>query len=345
MNPSQYTRIVLNERPQKFIDSNTFRQETVPFDLKPGQGQVLVKVTWLSLDPTMRGWLNDTRSYLPPVQIGETMRAGGLGTVIEVGPGSQLKESDTVFGMLGWREYAVVDEKAVRKIIVPPGSQELDFLGPLGITGMTAYFGLNDVGKLKAGETLVVSGAAGAVGSIVCQMGKKQGAKVVAIAGSDEKCQWLEKELGVDKAINYKSPTFRKDFIDAVGYLDVYFDNVGGDILNLALTRLNKGARIAFCGAISDYNSGADENIKGLTAYMNLISQRAKLEGFIVLDYAEKFPEAIKEVAGWLADGSLKRKFHVVHGLDKAPSALPMLFTGENIGKLVIHVSGPDAKL
>ncbi|THH20723.1 hypothetical protein EW146_g665 [Bondarzewia mesenterica] len=315
MSPSHYTRIVLNQRPEQDIDANTFRQEKVPFDLKPGVGQVLVKVTWLSTDPSMRAWLNDQRSYLPPVQIGETMRAGGLATIVEAGEGSKLTPGQLVACVPGWTEFAILNEKDVQPIQLPPGGQELDFLGPLGYTGLTAYFGLNDIGKVKPGDMMVVSGAAGAVGSIACQIGKRQGAKVIAIAGTDEKCRWLEEELGVDKAINYKSPTFQKEFIDAVDYLDVFFDNVGGDILNLALTRLKQHARIVLSGAISDYNN-------------------AKPKGLTSLDYASQYAEARKEIAGWLADGSLKRKFQIVEGLENAPHALTMLFNGGNTGKL-----------
>jgi len=194
---------------------------------------------------------------------------------------------------------------------------------------------LKHIGELKSGETLVVSGAAGAVGSLACQLGKKTGAKVIAIAGSDEKCSWLEKELGVDKAINYKSSSFKDDVKKHVGYLDVFFDNVGGDMLDLMLTRLNKNARIVLCGAISEYNAAKP---RGLSGYMSLISQRAKIQGFIVFDYAAEYPEAIKEMSKWLADGSVKRKFHIVQGLEKAPEALPMLYNGGNTGKLVIEV-------
>lgn len=342
MSPSHYTRIVLNERPVSDIDANTFRQESVPFDLKPATGQVLIKTTWLSTDPSMRAWLNDKRGYLPPVQIGETMRAAGLATVVEAGEGSKLPSGQLVACVPGWAEYAVLNEKDVTPIHLPPGAQALDFLGPLGYTGLTAYFGLDDIAKVKPGEIMVVSGAAGAVGSIACQIGKRQGAKVIAIAGTDEKCQWLEKELGVDKALNYNSPTFQKEFVDAVDYLDVFFDNVGGDILNFALTRLKQHARIVLCGAISDYNNAKP---KGLTSYMNIITQRAKLQGLIILDYAPQYAAAREVIAGWLADGSLKRKFHIVEGLENAPKALPMLFNGGNTGKLVVHVSGPSAKL
>jgi len=228
-----------------------------------------------------------------------------------------------------------MNDKQCEKIVPLPGANTLDYLNTLGMPGMTAYFGLKDIGKLQRGETLVVSGAAGSVGSLACQLGKKAGAKVIAIAGSDEKCTWLKNELGVDNALNYKSKTFYEEW-KSLGYLDVYFDNVGGDILDFALTRLNKHARIVLCGAISEYNSVKP---KGLQAYMNLISQRAKIEGFIVFDYASDFPAAIKEIAASLADGSIKRKFHVVEGLEKAPEALPLLFSGVNTGKLVVKVA------
>ncbi|EIN04843.1 alcohol dehydrogenase [Punctularia strigosozonata HHB-11173 SS5] len=339
-----YTRIYLHERPVADITPTTFKSEQLPLSsLVPGENEVLVKVHWLSLDPAMRGWLNDKRSYVPPVKIGETMRAGGLATVIKAGPGSELKEGDVVStrpGMRCWTEYAVVKTKDCEKLVYPKGANMLDFLGALGMPGLTAYFGLLHVGAVKAGDVLVVSGAAGAVGSLVCQIGKKKGAKVYAIAGGKEKCKWLEEEVGVEKAFDYKDPKWKEEF-KKVGYLDVYFDNVGGETLDFMLTRLKVGARIPLCGAISDYNN---PHPKGLSGYMNLISQRAKIEGFIVFDYAKEYPAAISEMASWLADGTLKRKFHIVEGLDNAPKALPMLFTGGNTGKLVVKVSDPVNK-
>ncbi|KAJ4472719.1 hypothetical protein C8R41DRAFT_849556 [Lentinula lateritia] len=335
--PSYYTRIVLNERPPGDIDSKTFRSEKASYsELKVGDDQVLVQVTWLSLDPAMRGWLRDERSYLPPVQIGETMRAGGLGVVVNKGRDVKLKIGQLVSGTFGWTEYAVVREKDAEAINVSKGIFDIDHLNTLGMAGFTAYFGLKDIGQVKAGETLVVSGAAGAVGSMVCQLGLRAGAKVYGIAGSQDKCEWLEKEIGVTKAINYKSPSFREDF-KTIGYLDVYFDNVGGDILDMCLSRLNRNARIVLCGAISAYNSVGKP--KGIQNYLTLISQRAKIEGFIVFDYAKRYPEAIAEMSQGLRDGTIKRKFHIVEGLENAPSALPLLFTGGNTGKLVVKVN------
>ncbi|KAI8980222.1 alcohol dehydrogenase [Trametes punicea] len=342
MSPTHYTRITLAERPEGSITPTTFKREVVPFDLKPGPSQILVRAHYISIDPAMRGWIKDTRNYMRPVQIGEVMRAAVLAEVLETGPGSKFRKGDIVSGVFGWTEYGVFDDEAAEEIRPLPGVDILDYLGPLGITGLTAYFGLLDVGKVKAGETLVVSGAAGATGSIVCQIGKKKGAKVYAIAGSPEKCAWLEQELGVDKAFNYKSPTFFEDFRKTVGYLDLFFDNVGGDILNFMLTRLNPRARIILCGAISDYNNSKP---KGLSSYTNLIAQRARIEGFLVFDYVDRYPEARRDLAAWLQDGSLKRRFHIVKGLENAPEALSMLFRGANTGKMVVQVSDVRAKL
>lgn len=265
------------------------------------------------------------------------MRGMGIGVVLATGPGSKFKVGDHVMGPWGWTEYAVVKDKILEKLVIPPGVEPLDFLNTLGTAGLTAYFGLKKIGELKPGEKLVVSGAAGSVGLVACQLGKAAGAKVYAIAGSDDKCRWLERELGVDKAFNYKGPNFYNDIKKQVGYLDVYFDNVGGDILDFLLTRLNKDARIILCGAISAYNSPKP---KGLQSYLNLISQRAKIQGFIYMDYASEYPTAVAELAEGLRIGAIKRKFHIVEGgIEQAPKALPMLFTGGNTGKLVVKVS------
>ncbi|KAF8606565.1 alcohol dehydrogenase [Ceratobasidium sp. AG-I] len=336
--PSETKRVFLSERPKGHISDTTFKNETAKLPT-PNADQVVVRVDYVSLDPAMRGWLNDTRSYVPPVQIGETMRAGGIGTVVK--GNDKLKAGDVVQGTLGWAEYIVVATKGLRKLSPPEGSTAIDYLGPLGMTGMTAYFGLLEVGHIKAGETLVVSGAAGATGSLVCQIGKLKGAKVIAIA-SGPKCAYLRDELGVDAALDYKSPTFAKDFRSAVGYLDVFFDNVGGEILDLALTRLNKGARIALCGAISAYNSaGQPEGIKN---YLTLISQRAKIEGFIVFDYQDKFAQGEADMAKWINEGKLKRKYQIEEGLEQCPQHLGLLFSGGNTGKLLVKISKEASK-
>ncbi|KAH8092654.1 hypothetical protein BXZ70DRAFT_1010733 [Cristinia sonorae] len=336
MSPSTYKRILFNERPEGEITSTTFRLDVVPFDLKPGAGEALVQITYLSLDAAMRAWMKPTSTYMAPLQEGDVMRSGGLGVVIEVGEGSKLSVGDLVYGAVGWREYGVYKDAELTVHKVPPGAEALDFLGALGLTGLTAYFGLTDIGKLKAGETLVVSGAAGATGSLVCQIGKILGARVIAIAGSADKCHYLETELGVEKALNYKDADFKTQFKQTLkGGLDVYFDNVGGEILDLCLTRLNMYARVVMCGAISEYNGKP----KGLQNYLTVISQRATLQGFIIFDYAKQFHVGLAEIGKWLAEGKLKRKFHVVEGLEKAPEALPMLYSGGNTGKLVVKVA------
>jgi len=334
--PSTYKQYIFDERPTEHLTPTTFKCETKSTsDLKVGPGQVLIKVTWISLDPAMRSWLNDSkRAYAPPVKLGEVMRATGLGVVVQVGEGSTFSVGDEVSGLVGWREYIILDDKFVTKLPNIPGAQALDFIGPLGHVGMTAYFGLFDIGKIKAGETLFVSGAAGAVGSVTCQIGKIMGLKVVAIAGSDDKVEWLKKEIGVDVGINYKAPDFKEQVV-AAGFADVYFDNVGGDMLNLMMTRMTMKGRIVLCGAISDYNSKP----KGLTNYTSLIAQRARIEGFVVMDYTKEYPVAMKAITEWIEKGLLKRKFHIVNGIDAAPSALPLLYTGGNTGKLVVKVS------
>ncbi|KAG5652568.1 hypothetical protein H0H81_004577 [Sphagnurus paluster] len=325
--PKQYKRIVLNERPIRDFEPGTFRTETVPFDLKPGEAQVLVQTTWLSLDPGMRIFVKDYPSYVPQIQIGEVfiplnilfrdlkcyklMQGQGLGIIVQAGPGSILAVGDTVKGRWGMTEYAVVDDSAVQKLVIPQGADALDFLSTLGLSGMSAYFGIKDIGKLKEGELLVVSGAAGSVGTIACQLGKQAGAKVYGIAGSDEKCEWLEKELGVDGVFNYKSPNFREDF-KKIGHVDVYFDNVGGGV----------GFILA-------------EAPPHLLFFL-----KASLDSSSSYDYALRFPEAVQLLAAGLADGSIKRKFHIVEGgIEQAPVALPLLFSGGNTGKLFVHSS------
>ncbi|KAH9928282.1 alcohol dehydrogenase [Fomitopsis serialis] len=312
MSPTHNTRLVLAERPTAQVMPSTFRREVVPFDFKAGPGEVLVKVEYVSIDPAMRSWLNDRRNYIEPVKIGEVMRAFGLGEVVQAGEGSGFTPGDRVAGVLGWQEYVVLKNTAVRKVVVPRGAEYLDFLGPLSMT-------------VKPGETLVVSGAAGATGSIVCQIGKQKGAKVYAIAGSQEKCEWLEKELGVDKALNYKSPTFHDEFKKHVGFFDVFFDNVGGEILDFSLTRMKKNARIVLCGECRFYKAYLNGKPRGLTGYLNLISQRANMEGLsCAFDHADRFPAALQYLGERLQDGSL----------EGAPSAMNLLFTGGNTGKL-----------
>lgn len=324
----------LAARPEGMVGREHFDYVEEPV-LELADGQVLVKNSHISLDPAMRGWMAEGRSYIPPVQIGEVMRAGTVGEVVE-SKGQKLVVGDCVSGWLGVQEYAVCDENAVFK--VDAGEIPLTtFLGALGMPGMTAYFGLLDVGAAKEGETVVVSGAAGAVGSVVGQIAKIKGCRVVGIAGGPEKCAWIVDELGFDAAIDYKGEdvgeALRKHCPEGV---DVYFDNVGGDILDAALARLARGARVVICGAISQYNNL--ESMKGPSNYMSLLVNRARMEGFVVMDYLGRAPEATREMAGWIAEGKLIAREDVVAGLDNFPEALQKLFRGENVGKLVLQV-------
>ncbi|GAW13654.1 hypothetical protein ANO14919_030430 [Xylariales sp. No.14919] len=338
---------VLAQRPKAhFVPGETFRLEKRPAptadDLK--DGQILVESLYLSLDPAMRGWVNDARSYLPPVQIGEVMRGGTISRVL-ASKNPNVKEGDIVTASNGWTEVAIVDEKNFLKADVPKGGQLTDLLGVLGLTGMTAWTGLDRIGKPKAGETVVVSGAAGATGSVVGQIAKQRGARVVGIAGSDDKCAWLTNELGFDIALNYKKESFRQDLEAATpDYIDVYWDNVGGEILELALNRAKKNARFVMCGSISGYNDSKKES-KGIRNLFHVTAQRIRMEGFIVFDFAEDFPRARQEIGEWLASGKLKRKETIVKGgLEKAEYAIQDLFAGNNTGKLLVEVKAPNEK-
>jgi hypothetical protein len=307
----------------------------------PAAGGVLVKTLLLSLDPAMRGWMNEGKSYVAPVGIDEVMRAGGIGVVV-ASEDSKLAPGDHVSAPLGVQEYAIFDARQVArgeiaKIDLGAGSPT-QWLNVLGMPGLTAYFGLLDVGQAKAGETVVVSGAAGAVGQTVGQLAKIKGCRAVGIAGGPAKCDWVVRELGFDACIDYKSGPV-KDGLKAhcPKGVDVYFDNVGGEILDAVLTRLNRRARIVICGAISQYNN--TEAIKGPANYLSLLVNRARMEGMVVFDYADRFPAAIAELSGHLRDGRLKSREDVVLGFDTFPETLLKLFRGENFGKLVLQVA------
>ncbi len=303
---------------------------------EPGEGQVLVRVRYLSIDPAMRGWMNDAKSYIKPVGIGEVMRAGGAGEVI-ASKHPKLAVGDLVTGGFGVQEYALSDGKGVQKVdtaLVPLPT----YLGVLGMPGMTAYFGLLDIGKPQPGGTVVVSGAAGAVGSVVGQIAKLKGCRVVGIAGGADKCRMLVDELGFDAAIDYKSEDVKAKLKEHCPEgIHVYFDNVGGEILDAALTRLARGARIVICGAISQYN--ATQGVKGPANYLSLLVNRASMTGMVVFDYADRYAEAAREMAGWIAAGKLKAREDVVPGgIAAFPQVLMKLFRGENTGKLVLEV-------
>ncbi len=302
---------------------------------EPGAGEVQVKVEYISLDPAMRGWMNDSKSYIEPVQIGEVMRAGAVGEVIKSND-DNFSAGDKVYGNFGVQSYAVCSTKGIHK--VDPSLAPLErYLGVLGMPGMTAYFGLLKTGLPKAGETVVVSGAAGAVGSVVGQVAKIKGCRVVGIAGGQEKCKYLTEQLGFDAVIDYKNEDVKKALRSACPQgVDVYFDNVGGEILDAVLTAINLHARIVICGAISQYNNTTA--VKGPSNYLSLLVNRARMEGIVVFDNARHYGEAAQEMAGWIAQGKLKAKEHVVAGLETFPDTLMMLFKGENFGKLVMQV-------
>ncbi len=303
---------------------------------EPGDGEVLAKVLYLSLDPAMRGWMNEGKSYIAPVGIGEVMRAGAVGRVVASRhPGFAV--GDHVSGSLGVQEYAALDAarlfKVDRKIAPLP-----TFLNTLGMPGMTAYFGLLDVGAPNEGDTVVVSGAAGAVGATVGQIAKIKGCRAVGIAGGAAKCRYLLDELGFDAAIDYKAEDVRKGLrAHCPNGVNVYFDNVGGDILDIVLTQLARHARIVVCGAISQYNNTTP--IKGPSNYLSLLVNRARMEGMVVFDYASRYPHAIKDIAAWIAAGKLQSREDIVSGLENFPEALLKLFSGENFGKLVLKVA------
>jgi len=326
-------------RPVGLVKRSDFEFATVPAG-EASAGEVLVKVQYISLDPAMRGWMNEGKSYIPPVGLGEVMRALGIGSVIASNDPS-LAVGDTVAGLTGVQDYVVAKAKEMTK--VDPRLAPLPrFLGALGMPGMTAYFGLLDIGQPKGGETVVVSGAAGAVGAIVGQIAKLTGCRAVGIAGGAEKCRYLVEELGFDAAVDYKNEDVRKGLKQHCPKgVDVYFDNVGGEILDIVLAQLARKARIALCGAISQYNNL--DGVQGPKNYLSLLVNRGRMEGFVVFDYAPRYGEAVQALAGWIAEGKLKAREDVVDGLETFPETLLKLFRGENFGKLVIKVADASA--
>jgi hypothetical protein len=329
-------RLVLAERPAGMVGPDTVRLEegAIP---GPGPAGALVRVRYLSIDPTIRTWMNDAPGYLPAIAIDDVVRGGGIGEVVET-TSSRYQVGDLVFGMVGWQDYAVADEGAGAMQVIPAGIDPLVALSVFGITGMTAYFGLLDVGRMAGGDTVVVSGAAGATGSVVGQLARIKGAeRVVGIAGTDEKCRWLVDDLGFDAAVNYRTENIGATLrAQCPRGIDLYFDNVGGEILDTCLGQLAMKGRVVLCGAISTYNDIGQP--KGVANYRNLIVIRGRMEGFLILDYLDRFPEAQMAMAGWVAEGKIKHSEHVVEGLARAPDALNLLFTGGNTGKVIVQV-------
>ncbi|TXH91230.1 MAG: NADP-dependent oxidoreductase [Rhodoferax sp.] len=302
----------------------------------PAEGEIVIQNLYLSLDPAMRGWMNDAKSYIPPVGINEVMRALGVGRVT-ASNNPKFAVGDHVTGLLGVQEYAYSDGKGITKVD-PKLAPLPTYLGTLGMPGMTAYFGLLEAGKPQAGDTVVVSGAAGAVGSVVGQVAKIKGCRVVGIAGGADKCRYLVEELGFDAAIDYKTENVAEALKQhCPNGVNVYFDNVGGDILDAVLTRLARGARIVICGAISQYNNTTP--VKGPANYLSLLVNRATMTGIVVSDYYDRAMEAAMVMGGWIASGKLKTREDIVKGLENFPKAFDMLFTGANQGKLVLQVA------
>ena len=327
-------QIKLAKRPIGIPTADTWVLETNEIPTIK-DGEFLVKQAYISLDPAMRGWLNDVPSYIPPVGIGEVMRARSIGTIM-ASKHSDFNIGDTVTGLGGVQQYLATNGQGFYKIdttVAPPSL----YMGALGPTGMTAYFGILDIGQIKAGETVFVSGAAGAVGSIVGQIAKIKGCTVIGTAGGAKKCKYVIEQLGFDACIDYKNENVSESLTAAApAGIDVYFDNVGGKILEIALNQIRKNARIVLCGAISQYNNTTP--IKGPDNYVALIVKRARMEGIIVLDYVNEFGKAAQEMGGWIAQGKLKSKADIYEGIEHFYPTFQRLFSGEKLGKLVLKV-------
>jgi NADPH-dependent curcumin reductase CurA len=303
------------------------------------EGEIIVQAIYLSLDPAMRGWMNEGKSYIRPVAINEVMRAGGIGKVI-ASKSTKFAVGDYVSGGIGVQKFwlGAADDKSASFYKVDPKLAPLPkYLNALGMPGMTAYFGLLDVGQPKAGETVVVSGAAGAVGQTVGQVARQKGCRVVGIAGGKEKCDFVVNELGFDACIDYKTGSVKDGLKEhCPNGVDIYFDNVGGEILDTVLTRINMKARIIICGAISQYNNTTP--VKGPANYLSLLVNRARMEGIVVFDYLPRYAEATKEMGAWMAQGKFQTREDIVQGIENFPAALLMLFEGKNFGKLILQV-------
>ncbi|MBL8206482.1 MAG: NADP-dependent oxidoreductase [Blastocatellia bacterium] len=325
----------LAARPVGLIKDSDFTWTEEPVR-EVQDGEILVQNKYISLDPTNRVWVTDVPSYLPPVGIGEVMRGGAIGEVIE-SRNPAFTVGSHVQGLLGWQDYYVGNGQGLQALPNMPGVPLTAFMGLFSHIGLTAYFGLLDITNPKEGETLVVTGAAGAVGSLVGQIGKIKGMRVVGVAGSDEKCKWIVDDLGFDAAVNYKTENVREALKKhCPNGIDVDFENVGGKIFDDILSLMNLHGRISLCGAISGYNS--TEPVPGPYNFFSIISKRLRVEGFIVMDYYNRAHEAMNELGQWLMQGKIKYRIDEADGLDKAPQALNKLFTGENVGKLVVKV-------
>ena len=323
----------LAARPVGMVKRSDWSYEELPA-ADPKEGELLVKVQYISLDPAMRGWMNAGRSYIRPVEIGEIMRAGAVGEVI-ASRNPQFKEGECVYGSFGMQSYALSDGKGIYKVDAKLAPLP-KYLNVLGMPGMTAYFGLLEVGAPKPGETVVVSAAIGAVGQVVGQIARIKGCRAVGIAGGPDKCEIAVKDYGYDACIDYKAGALQQGLGQhCPDGVDVYFDNVGGDILDAVLTRIRMKARIVICGAISQYNATAPQGPKN---YLSLLVNRARMEGMVVFDWQARYGEAMKQMGQWMAEGKLKSREDIIDGIETFPETLLKLFNGENMGKLMIKV-------
>ncbi len=333
-------QLTLARRPEGLVEADDFTMVETPRPV-PGDGEAVMRTLYLSIDPTVRTWISDARSYFPPVEIGEVVRCPGTGVIVETAIDAYAI-GDLVYSLPGWQDYAIVRDDLFTTRLAP-GTDPLPALGVFGNNGITAYIGLVDVGRPVAGDTVVVSAAAGATGSIAGQIAKILGCRVVGIAGRDDKCRWVVDELGFDACVNHRAPDFPAQLKAATPRrIDVYFDNVGGPVLDAVLARLAPHSRVVLCGAIAVYT--AEHKPPGPSNYLELITARARMEGFNTFDHWDRFGEITAQLKAWTDTGRLAHREHVVDGLEHAPEALNMLFTGDNLGKLVVKVADPPKR-
>ena len=337
MDETPTRQLILTERPTAAVEDRHFEMRTAPV-ADPGPGQVLVRNLWLGFDPTQRGWLNPNPGYVPPVALGEVMRAFAVGQVV-ASNAEGLAEGDFVQGMFGWQDWIVAD--AASAIAIPAGIDPKAMLGVFGTTGLTAYFGMLEIGRPVEGDTVLVSGAAGATGSIAAQLARIRGSRVIGVAGSEAKCEWLRTKARLDETIDYRTQEVLVRLRAlARNRVAVYFDNVGGSILDAALGNLARGARVVLCGAISTgYTPEALP--PGPANYFNLVLRSSTMQGFLLFDYAARFPEAIVDLRRWVASGELVYEEDVQDGLEHAPATLQRLFDGRNVGKQLLRIADP----
>ena len=335
MTPTTNHRVLLARRPEGLVQPDDFTFDAAPIP-EPGPGEMLVRTEWLGIDATVRTWLSRAEGYIEPVEIGEVVRSSGLGRCI-ASRSDRIREGETITTLTGWQEYVVVNDDPMLTTPLADGADPLAALAVYGAAGLTAYVGLTEIGKIREGETVVVSAAAGATGSLAVQIAKILGCRVIGIAGSPEKCAWLVDELGIDGAIDYRAddvPARLRELCPK--RIDVFFDNTGGSVLDAALGRLADHARVVLCGAISSYNDA--HKPPGPPNYLNLIARRATMQGFISWDSWGRYAEIMDVLRGWVDEGKLRYRTHVFDGLESAPDALNAMFTGENIGKVVVKV-------